>query len=214
MNQIHVSISPGNSKTGHLVPSVSLPQGVFCPQDAPCFYEGTCYVKNIDWRPNVADAYERNYIILTEDPEQFWREVDAAIKMNFAFRYHVSGEIPDKEYLERMIREAEMNPHCKQLVFTKKYDLVNEYFDEHGIESKPSNLQIIFSEWIGYPMNNPYHFPVARVLYATDEITPDMKICGGNCSECVCRNTGCWVLEFGDVIYLPDHSKKTRRKGK
>lgn len=206
----HISISPGNSKTGYLVPSVSLPQGVFCPQDAPCFLDGTCYVKNIDWRPSVFNAYERNYKILMEDPEQYWREVDAAIKMNLAFRYHVSGEIPDMAYFCRMIREAEMNPHCHQLVFTKKYSIVNDYFDEHGIESKPNNLQIIFSVWEGFPIDNHYCFPEARILYDDMEITSEMKVCGGNCSECKCRNTGCWVLRYGEAIYLPEHSNKNK----
>ena len=111
----HISISNGNIKMGK-IPSVSLPSGITCRQ---CDCQKKCYAAKIErLRPSVRKAYGTNLLILKEDPDTYWREVEAAIMMSRFFRFHVSGDIPDMSYLIRMVGVAARQPHCQILCFT------------------------------------------------------------------------------------------------
>lgn len=118
---MNVSISRGNSKLG-AIPSVSLPAGTTCRTDCECSRK--CYAKKLErLRPSVRDAYRRNYELLKKHPDTYWREVEASIMMSRFFRFHVSGDIIDGEYLQHMVAIANRNPHCEILCFTKKYSM-------------------------------------------------------------------------------------------
>ena len=121
---MEVKISSGNSKLGK-IPSVSLPAGETCRSDCECSKK--CYAKKLErLRKTVREAYQHNYDLLKNKPDVYWREVEASIMMSRFFRFHVSGDIPDEEYLIHMIEVAERNPHCEILCFTKKYEIVNK----------------------------------------------------------------------------------------
>ena len=80
------------------IPSVSLPAGITCRQDCEC--RKKCYVKKLERiRKRVREAYQSNYELLINKPEIYWREVEASIMMSRFFRFHVSGDIPNEEYL-------------------------------------------------------------------------------------------------------------------
>lgn len=199
----HVSISKGNSKMGD-VQSVSLPAGVTCRSDCECSKK--CYAKRIARRrPSVQNAYERNYNILMNDSDTYWREVEAAVMLSRFFRFHVSGDIPDIGYLTHMVEIAIKNPHCELLCFTKKYDIVNEWILTFG--DIPSNLHIIFSAWRGLEMDNKYNLPEAHVRYRNGETTAnkDAVECGGNCTECAIFDGGCWTLQRGQQVVFNEH---------
>ena len=133
-----ISISSSNKKMGG-ISSVSLPSVVTCRE---CACQKKCYARKLErLRPSVAKAYKRNLDVLRNDPNTYWREVEAAIMLSRFFRVHVSGDIPDSHYLRRMIGVAQRNQHCHILCFTKKYELVNEYLS--GGEVIPENLHII-----------------------------------------------------------------------
>lgn len=200
---MNVKISPGNSKLGR-IPSISLPSGLTCRKDSPCFAK--CYAKKIERiRKSVREAYQHNYDLLKTDSETYWREVEASIMMSRFFRFHVSGDIPDREYLHNMFEIAARNRHCKILCFTKKYELVNEYLS--GIRWYPPNLHIIFSAWKGLEMNNPYKLPEAHVRFkdGTTTASDSAKECGGNCSECAIIEDGCWNLKLGEQVVFNEH---------
>ena len=128
-----VSLSPGNTKMGD-IPSVSLPAVLTCRQ---CDCHTKCYAKRMEQRwKNVANAYKNNLEILREAPESYWRQVEASIMMSRFFRFHVSGDIPNPEYFEKMVEIAKRNPHCEILCFTKKYDIVNNYIRNNGWDKK------------------------------------------------------------------------------
>lgn len=77
---MRVSISRGNSKMGELA-SVSLPSIVTCRHDCECCKK--CYAHRFERRrPNVHETYLRNLQLLNDDPDTYWREVEAAIMMN------------------------------------------------------------------------------------------------------------------------------------
>ena len=197
-----LSISQSNKKMGNIA-SVSLPSVVTCRE---CDCHKKCYARKLErLRPSVAAAYRRNLDILRNDPDTYWREVEAAVMLSRFFRFHVSGDIPDSTYLVRMVNVARRNQHCQILCFTKKYEIVNEYLSTGG--SFPENLHIILSAWVGLEMQNPFCLPEAHVRYTDGTTTArdDAKLCGGNCSECARTDDGCWTLQRGEQVVFNEH---------
>ena len=197
-----ISISPGNRKMG-AVPSVSLPPVITCPAGAPC--AGKCYAARMcKRRKNVREAYARNLEIYKADPAAFELQVKAAACTSRAFRWHVAGDILSPDYFRMMVRIAQDLPKTDFLAFTKKYAIVNNYIDNGG--EIPGNLHIIFSEWgDGWSVPNPHNLPTSAVIFKGEEPRDSWKVCGGNCAECVCRNTGCWTLQNGETIAFYEH---------
>lgn len=198
----HISISNGNIKMG-AIPSVSLPTIITCRQ---CDCQKKCYAAKIErLRPSVRKAYGKNLFILKDDPDAYWREVEAAIMMSRFFRFHVSGDIPDMSYLVRMVGVASRQPHCQILCFTKKFELVNEFLDSGAV--LPENLHVIFSGWKGLDMVNPHKLPEAHVKYkdGTTTARPDAIPCSGNCTDCARTDGGCWTLQRGQQVVFNEH---------
>ena len=198
----HVVISSGNSKMGE-IKSVSLPAIVTCRN---CACSGKCYANKIArLRPNVMNSYINNLRILLDEPERYWREVEAAIMTSRYFRFHVSGDIPDADYLIKMVEVSARNKHCEILCFTKRYEFVNEYISERG--DLPDNLHMTFSGWPGLQMVNPFSLPEAHVRFkdGTTTARDDAKECGGNCTECALTDSGCWVLHTDEQVIFNEH---------
>ena len=202
---MNVVISRGNSKMGS-ISSVSLPPDLTCRKDCTC--KKKCYARKIERiRKNVRESYIKNYTILTEHPEQFWREVEASIMTSRFFRFHVAGDIPDTEYFVHMIDISRKNPHCEILCFTKKYDIINTFIKKYGRGIIPGNLHIVLSAWPGMEMDNPYRLPEAHVRFKDGKTTADANAipCQGNCSECAITDKGCWVLKDGEQVIFDEH---------
>lgn len=198
----HVSISNGNIKMG-AIPSVSLPSITTCRQ---CECNQKCYAAKLErLRPSVRKAYANNLALLQEEPDTYWREVEAAIMMSRFFRFHVSGDIPDMSYLVRMVGVASRQPHCQILCFTKKFELVNELLDSGAV--LPANLHMIFSGWHGLVMQNPHNLPEAHVQFrdGTTTARPAALPCSENCAECAKTDGGCWTLKNGDQVVFHEH---------
>lgn len=197
-----ISISTGNSKMGS-IPSVSLPAIKTC---RVCECHSKCYAKKLEQlRPTVRNAYQRNLDILTSDPDTYWREVEASIMMSRFFRFHVSGDILNASYFNKMVEIAERNHHCQILCFTKKYEIINDFIsDNRGL---PSNLHMIFSAWDNLVMDNRYEIPVAYVRFRNGHTdAPSSAInCPGNCSECARTDGGCWTLKTGEAVVFDEH---------
>lgn len=197
-----VSFSKENSKMGPIY-SVSLMPIITCVPGCKCSKE--CYAFRLTkYRKTVRDAWLRNTRILKGNPESFWRQTEGMIMMSRYFRFHVGGDIPDKDYLDNMFAVAKRNPHCKILCFTKRYELVNERMKQMD---KPENLQLILSSWRGMEMENPYNLPEAHVLYK-DGFTmakPDAFKCNGNCFACAKAETGCWTMRNGQQVAFKEH---------
>lgn len=196
-----ISISNGNAKLG-AIPSVSLPACITCNPDAPCFKE--CYARRIEYRyKRSKDAYAHNLQVLKDNPGAYWLQVQASAMLTRFFRYHVSGDIPNLEYLRQMVATANALPGTNFLAFTKQYKIVNEYLSGGGCI--PNNLKIIFSNWGAWQCDNPHNLPVCEVIFK--DVTPPANwlICGGNCTDCACRGIGCWQLKSGETIAIYKH---------
>lgn len=196
-----VSISTGNRKMG-AIPSVSLPACTTCNPNAPCFAK--CYAKKLERiYPTVRDAYANNLEILKTDPTQYWKEIRRAASMARYFRFHVSGDIVNADYLTEMVITAKWLPGTEFLAFTKQYHIVNEWINNGG--EIPQNLHIIYSNWGEWKCDNPHSLPTSAVIFKGTEPAEDWKICGGNCTECACRGVGCWELKKGETIAFYEH---------
>ena len=150
-----LSVSAGNSKMG-AIPSVSLPPVVTCATDTPC--KKDCYAcKLCRLRPAVRNAYERNFDLYRQNPDQYFRELSAYMTISSFFRMHVSGDVPDPDYFARLVKVARQNKGCSVLMFTKQYKIVNDYITGGG--KIPRNLKIIFSDWGDWHCDNPNNFP-------------------------------------------------------
>lgn len=206
-NDIKICVSKGNRKIGKVL-NVSLPPIKTCANCSGCMW--LCYdVKACLQYPNtVIDARVRNYILAMNFREEFFariRETLSRRRKNKFFRWHVSGDIPDMDYFENMIAIARDFPEFRFWTYTKNYKLVNEYCNKNGKESIPENLSIMFSEWRGMPMENPYNFPVFHVVFEDDENKPDPKkshYCPGNCDICLKSGRGC---PFGESTNCHAH---------
>lgn len=204
---MEVKISSGNSKLGS-IPSVSLPSGLTCRNDCECIKK--CYAHKIErLRKTVREAYHHNYRLLKDNPDTYWREVEASVMMSRFFRFHVSGDIPDKDYLSHIIEIADRNAHCEILCFTKKFEIVNEEMDDLAAQGKhlPTNLHLILSGWRDFDFSNPYNLPEAHVRYKDGYTTAreGAKECGGNCTECAITDDGCWTLQPGEQVVFNEH---------
>lgn len=209
-----VRISTGNRKMGD-VPSFSTLPFITCPGRCADSCGKNCYAAKIaNLYPAVRKAYAINTALMILDRENAFAQINGYLKAVRFFRFHVSGDIMDYDYFDRMVHCAVENPHCRILAFTKRFEIVNEWIDNNG--DLPENLQIIFSAWKDndpkYCGLNPHDLPESNIYTEADSLggwwdlpeTNDM-ICPGNCFSCACRNTGCWKLEKGATVYFKLH---------
>ena len=198
-----VSISEGNTKMGK-VPSLSLHPILTCPSRCNGTCGDKCYAKKLAMlRPTVLRAYARNTAIAKLAPIEFFKTVDKVMKTSTHFRFHVSGDIPNRNYFHMVWFLSEKHPHCDVLMFTKRFELVNEVIGDNG--EPPKNLHILFSGWTNLTPDNPNHLPETTV-YATDaDIRPEWTLCGGNCLDCAQHCAGCWTAKKGETIAFKIH---------
>lgn len=183
-----VSISTGNRKIGKVL-NVSLAPLVTCKNCSKCKY--WCYdIKACLQYLNVLKARARNTAIFRYDREEFFRQIwekMARRKVNKYLRFHVSGEIVDIDHFNRMVETARRFPEFVIWTYTKMYWIVNEWIRENG--SLPENFHVMFSEWEGLPMENPYNMPVFRCTDKPEKMTGYK--CPGNCDICKACKRGC-----------------------
>ena len=199
---LKLSVSDANRKMG-AIKSISMPRVKTCAPGVPCAKK--CYVTHYDWRAVVRNAYENNLNLWLTDPDGFEQQAIAAAYGSFNFRWHVSGDIISEDYLDMMCRVAQKLERTNFLAFTKQYDIVNSFLSKG--KCIPNNLHILFSEWPGYNMNNPYNLPVAYVSFADGVCdAPDgTSVCPGRCEECAYAGQNCWVLKKGQAVVLKEH---------
>jgi len=202
----HVHVSRGVSKLGHAIPSVNLPPGPTCRPDAPCFK--LCYARKgrFSFQHNK-DLTQRNLDLWTTDPVRFERECVCAAYPSRFFRWHSSGDIPDANYLKMMVRVAEDCPNTSFLCFTKKYELVDDFIREQGVEAVPRNLKLVYSAWDNFVPRNPNNLPMAYIdLKGKDcPIPDDARVCTGYCGDCVLSRYSCWDLNPGESVVFKQH---------
>lgn len=190
-----ISMSNNNSKTGKACLNVSMPVCT-CRADAPC--KKDCYAcKGCQQIAVVQGAYYRNLRLYNEDPDGFFEQVYYKVKFSGLpkVRWFDSGDIPDYEFFDRMVKLCLKTPDTSHMAFTKQYEIVNEWIDKNG--PLPKNLNILFSAWdILWQIPNPHNLGIAYVDFDDKRLNPEFPknafVCPGRvttCSACgVCFN--------------------------
>ena len=206
VESLEIAISTGNKKVGN-VWNISEPPIITCPNCTEC--KNLCYdIKACNQYPNVIKARARNYSILKRNADLYWKQLRdklARKRTNKYFRFHVGGDFPSIEYLTEMVKTAKLFPEFRFWTYTKAYYIVNRYVKEHGNSRRkaiPENLSIMFSEWRGVPMDNPYGFPEFRVHFKDEPEPVNVFKCPGNCRICIEQHRGCIV---GETTYVDEH---------
>lgn len=206
LGRIEMCISLGNNKIGRVM-NVSLAPIISCGNCDECMK--LCYdIKACMQYPHtVIDARIRNWVILQRDRDEYFNRIRRAIsrrRKHLYFRWHVAGDIVDLDYFARMVEIAKEFPNFVFWTYTKMYGIVNEYVRSHGGSREialPPNISVMFSEWRGMPMDNPYGFPEFRVVFK-DETEPVGFYCPGNCDACKENRLGCIG---GTTTYCREH---------
>lgn len=211
MSSIKPCISKGNRKIGKVM-NVSLMPVLTCHNCKEC--KKLCYdIKAcLQYPHTVINARMRNTVLVNADRDRFFDEIDKACSRRRAhkfFRWHVAGDMLDMDYFQRVLDICRKHPDFMFWTYTKYYSLVNEYCDRYGKESIPKNFSIMFSEWDGMPMENPYNFPVFSCKLKdgnknrTEESFKTMYKCLGNCDICKHgKGHGCIA---GENTYCDEH---------
>ena len=215
IDAIKVCISSGNKKLGRIM-NVSLAPIITCANCKEC--KRLCYdIKACLQYFNILDARARNTALVQlgeAGRAKYFGAIRKAIsrrRTNKYFRWHVSGDIPDIAYLAEMIAIARENPDFIFWTYTKNYFCVNAYVERNGGSKEaaiPENLIIMFSEWDGMPMINPYSFPVFSCRLKdgnknrTAESFETMYKCPGNCDLCKAARRGCIG---GEDTFVDEH---------
>ena len=192
-----------NVKLGGKIPQLNMPYAVSCRPDAPCYKECYCNKGNMKYS-NVRKSHMEKLNLYKENPKKFFEKVDA--EMQFVqykyFRYHASGDIVDERYLDLMCWLARRHKETKFLCFTKKYELVNNYLNNHR---KPANLTIVLSNWGEWRVENPHNLPMSYVDFGkgTEDIPEASFKCQGRCANC--NNQHCWNMKKGDTVCFHKH---------
>lgn len=213
VENIHVKLVAGNTKTGINCRTVSLLPVVDCPNCSKC--KGNCYdVRHDCINTCCVNLRAQNSAIHKVDRPRYWKEIDEAVKAEFCLelRLNVGGDL-EREDFDFVQKLGESNPRTDILFFTKNYDSCNEFIssnidkypDNFGF---PSNVHPIYSAWIGMEMNNPYNVPTSHVLWENGDTTaPEFGsyYCGGNCSACHFYKEGCWELKANESVVFKAH---------
>ena len=204
---VSIHISNGNSKLGAIM-NISLPPVVTCHNCSSC--KNYCYaVRTYNRFTGTAESWNANYLLYLTDPVTYFEEISAAVKTQRFFRWHVSGDIVDLNYLYGMIRVALDNRKCECLAFTKAYQIVNAAIAAGAVI--PDNLHLLFSASPGVDMPNPARVPECHINFADPALNTYhggaeyVYHCSGNCTECAANGCGCFFLKNGDVTIIDQH---------
>ena len=188
-----------NSKLGS-IGSINLPAGITCRVDAPC-RKGCYAMKGTFNFPNVKSCYQENLNTYLNDPVQAEKDILNQLPLMGWIRIHASGDIVDENYFLMLVRIAKKAKGVKFMMFTKKYEIVNDYLASG--KKIPSNLKVILSNWLNWKCENPYNLPTAELhdCSLNNEIPKKAIPCSGQCDKCF----SCWNLRKNQTVMFEKH---------
>jgi len=193
-------ISKGNKKLGS-IHNVSLTPIKSCGNCSSCSKD--CYAKKAyRMYPAVKNAWDSNLDLAKNDPELYFQGIIDHLNIKRGrplniFRWHVSGDILDQNYLDNIVKIAKTFKNIKFLCFTKMFNLDFEK------ASKIKNLCIVFSIFPDMELpKNLYRFPFAFMQDGTETRIKNSIECFGDCSACFM----CWNLQkLKKNVYFDKH---------
>ena len=154
----------------------------------------------------VRANWDENLKLYFKEPDRFEREIKEAVlkRKPEYFRWHVGGDIPDKEYFDIVIRIAEAGYGITEFeIFSKRHQILMQY----EADDIPDNLHVAASVWPSIELDDevPKRYLTAWLRdpkEPDDRIPKDAFVCPGKCD--VCRH--CWcALGPGDAVVFDRH---------
>jgi len=197
---IRLNISLGNTKLGK-VPNVSLPAIKTCPPNIPCIKECYCNSNVFYWQM-AREKWEENYQLYQTDPHGYFLQLNNFLvkKKPPYFRWHVSGDVPDEEYKNKMIRLMLIHPQTKFLMFTKRYSWnFHEAAPLTFSKDELPNFKVKYSVWgTTVPVKIPRAWVIPQEnIPKGEEVYMGRKVCKGKCDDCYF----CWNFN-SDVVLI------------
>ena len=127
-------ISNGNNKIGRIA-NISMTPIASCNGCADICGRDCYAMKAYRQYPATREAWDQNLKQATNDMGSFFDEIQAYLakyKKTF-FRWHVSGDIINRDYFANMVSMVMLFPHIKFLAFTKQYAIINQHLDLYNI---------------------------------------------------------------------------------
>lgn len=198
-----INMGNNNSKTGAACLNLAFPTCT-CRSDAPCRKQ--CYAnKGRQQISTVQAAYYRNLRLYYDDPDNFFEQVYYKVKFSGLPKVRIfdSGDLPDMAFLVRLVEVCKKTPNTKYMMFSKQYEMVNDYIDKNG--PLPDNLNILFSAWDKlWEAPNPHGLGVAYVDFNEKRLNPDIPknafVCPGRESTCSACGV-CWNKKLKAVVF-------------
>lgn len=200
-----VKISEGSNKKLGFIPSVNLPALFTC---RGCGCNSECYCLHYPMASaNAIKSHWRNLNQYLKDSESYFNQIiyylNNPIKTYKYFRWHSSGDIVDYKYFVGVVKVARECKNTNFLIFTKKFEIVNEWLDQN--KELPSNLNVVLSHWDKtFKVENPYNLLCAYINFGdsrNEEIPKSAVPCSGDCSTC----GGCWMLKKNESVVFDLH---------
>ena len=208
--RVQASISDKNDKIGNTM-NISFAPILACGKCEDCMC--SCYaVKNLVRRGmTVINAWVKNWALFCHDRDEFFRQIRAKMarrRKNKFLRWHIAGDIVDRDHFERMNNVAVDFPDWREWTYTEMHHIVNKFCDDNGRDAIPETFNIMFSDWslkTGVPIHNPYHFKRFIIVPkgTPKDAMPKGFYCPGNCDFCKDHKCGC-VYGTCDV-YCKEH---------
>lgn len=196
----------GNTKLGNQIPCVNMPPIMTCRVGAPCYKY--CYARKGSFLyETVIKSHIENMMEFQRDPDGFFKQIkdflNGVVTYKY-FRWHSSGDVINRDYLERMVKLAQECSQTEFLAYTKKFELWNQYLSEGN--TLPTNLHVVFSNWDkNFKVENPFNLPMTYVDFRKKEMNPEMPkdayVCPGSCEGCL----RCWKLQKGEAVMFHQH---------
>lgn len=220
-----LNVSEGNSKTGEKCVNFNFSIEYTCDHNCECYKKGLCYAESgcYLFACNQAKYSENINFYKAAGTEFFCKALQLAIdtfKYNL-FRFFTCGDIPNKQFVDCMVKLAKDNPDIRFWSYTKKYNIVNSWIDENG--DLPENLVVIFSHWLNsdgtyFPMNNKHNLPTSEFIpFGKEHLAETVThICP--CSDpsviatCATCDHPCYKLNKGESMALLEHSTKATKE--
>ena len=115
------------------------------------------------------------------------------------FRWHDSGDIQDKEHLQKIIEVVKLTPNIKHWLPTREAKLVKEYIKEIG--EFPENLVVRVSATMVNGKPHKFHEHTSTVItdrsFALGWVCPSNEQ-GNKCMEC----RACWDKSVRNITYI------------
>lgn len=189
-----ITVSEGNSKMGKVYSFSVLPV-VTCGENVPCRKD--CYAcKLCRIYPGVKASYAANLDALNNESLV---EIAAALvdviqrKKVKLFRFNVSGDFRDPNYLRMALTVAAACPDTNFLAFTKIYTALEV--------RRPANFNLVASVWNDFAPADIESVPTAHYCDGSREMPAGAVECGGNCETC----GKCFFLKAGEKVYFRKH---------